>query len=279
MYDLDAVDRQIIRVLQEDGRTSNVDIARRVGVSEATVRKRLDRLVDAGVIRVVATPNPAKVGYATVTFITLDVDLAHLDRIADELIQLPQVRSVYYTTGESNLLVEAWFRSSDGLLRFLTQRIAAIPGVKRTATWHVLRTIKDTSRWRLPLQSPPVVLVVDDDADFVDAARTVLAAEGLTVRTARNGEEALALMRVRVPDLVILDVMMHGVLDGLKTSEQIRADADLRSIPILMVSSITESGFEGLLPDVESLPVDNFLVKPVDPALLLAEVRRSLRPR
>ncbi len=279
MTDLDAVDRQIIRVLQQDGRTSNVDIARRVGVSEATVRKRLDRLVESGVIRVVATPNPAKVGYATVTFITLDVDLAQLDRIADELMQAPQVRSVYYTTGESDLLVEAWFRSSDGLLRFLTQRIAAIPGVKRTATWHVLRTIKDCSRWRLPLQSPPLVLVVDDDPDFVEVTKTVLAAEGFTVRTARNGEEALALMRVRIPDLAIVDVMMQGVLDGLKMGDEMRAHDDLRRVPILMVSSITDSSFAGLLPAVERLPVDNFLVKPVDPALLVAEVRRALRPR
>jgi Lrp/AsnC family transcriptional regulator for asnA, asnC and gidA len=279
MYDLDAVDRQIIRVLQEDGRTSNVDIARRVGVSEATVRKRLDRLVEAGVFRVIATPNPAKVGYSTVTFITLDVDLAQLDRIADELIQAPQVRSVYYTTGESNLLVEAWFRSSDGLLRFLTQHIAAIPGVKRTATWHVLRTIKDCSQWSLPPMSPPQILVVDDDPDFVATTRTVLAAEGFTVRTASNGEEALVRLRVRTPDLVILDVMMRGLLDGLKTGEQMRTDSDLRAIPILMVSSITESSFAGLLPEAEYLPVDNFLVKPVDPSLLVAEVRRLLRPR
>jgi Lrp/AsnC family transcriptional regulator for asnA, asnC and gidA len=279
VYDLDAVDRQIIRVLQQDGRTSNVDIARRVGVSEATVRKRLDRLAEAGVFRVTATPNPAKIGYSTVTFITLDVDLAQLDRIADELIQAPQVRSVYYTTGESDLLVEAWFRSSDGLLQFLTQHIAAIPGVKRTATWHVLRTIKDCSQWSLPPVSPPHILVVDDDSDFLAATRMVLAAEGFTVRTARNGEEALARLRVRTPDLVILDVMMRGLLDGLKMGEQMRTDSDLRAVPILMVSSITESGFAGLLPDVERLPVDNFLVKPVDPALLLAEVRRLVRPR
>ena len=86
-YQLDAVDRQIIRILQADGRTANVEVARRVGMSEATVRKRLERLVSEGVIHITAVPNPSKVGLSTVTFLTLDVELSLLERIADELGQ------------------------------------------------------------------------------------------------------------------------------------------------------------------------------------------------
>lgn len=275
--DLDIIDRQIIYILQQDGRTPNVEIARRTGISEATVRKRLDRLVSSGVIRVTAIPDPAKVGFSTITFFTLDVDLAHVDRIADQLARLPEVRAIYYTTGECDLIVEAWFTSGDKLLRFLTQQLAAIPGIQRTATSHVLRTIKDAGRWVLPSAAPPRILVVDDDPDFVEVTRLTLAKEGYEVASAASGEEALALMRVSKPNLVILDIMMHGLLDGLRTAKEMRADGELRDIPILMVSSITDSAFAGLLPRQEELPADNFLVKPVDMSLLVSEARRLLR--
>jgi Lrp/AsnC family transcriptional regulator for asnA, asnC and gidA len=276
-YDLDPVDRQIIRILQQDGRTSNVEIARRVGIAEATVRKRLDRLVSDGVIRITAMPDPVKVGLSTVTFLTFDIDLAMIDRVVDQLSRLPEVRAVYYTTGETDLIAEAWFPTSDELLRFMTQGVASIPGIKRTAISHVLRIIKNPSTWALPPLAPPCILLVDDDPDFVEVVRTVLAAEGLEVTAASDGEEALASMRVTRPDLVVLDIMMRGVLDGLRTGQEMRSDGGLRDVPILMVSSITDSVFAKLVPKHEELPADNFLVKPVEPSVLVAEVKRLLR--
>jgi Lrp/AsnC family transcriptional regulator, regulator for asnA, asnC and gidA len=275
-YELDTVDWQIIRILQEDGRTANVEIARKVGVSEATVRKRLDRLVSEAVIHITALPNPSKVGLATVTFITLGVDLSLLESIAAEVGQSPQVRAIYYTTGENNLLVEAWFHSTDELLQFLTREIAAIQGIRRVATSHVLRSLKNGSHWVLPSRSPPCILVVDDDPDFIQVVRLALAAEGWEVRAASSGEQALATMRLSRPDLVILDIMMNGVLDGLRAAREIRADDELRTTPILMVSSIDVSGFAGLLPQGSELPADNLLIKPVEISLLLSETKRLL---
>jgi DNA-binding response OmpR family regulator len=122
-------------------------------------------------------------------------------------------------------------------------------------------------------------MVVDDDPDFVEVARLALSGEGFKVTCACNGEEALALMRVTKPDLVILDIMMRGLLDGLQTAKEMRLDGDLRAVPILMISSITNSAFAALLPKEENLPADNFLIKPADPSLLLAETRRLLRSR
>jgi Lrp/AsnC family transcriptional regulator for asnA, asnC and gidA len=275
-YGLDAVDRQIISILQQDGRTANVEIARRVGISEATVRKRLERLVADCTIRIAAVPNATKVGLSTVTFITLHVDLCCLDQIAEELARAPEVRALYYTTGESDLIVEAWFHSSEDLLRFLTQEIASIPGIKQAATSHVLRTLKDSSTWVLPSESPPCVLVVDDDPDFCEMARIALTAEGCQVTVAHTGAKALAAMRVAKPDLVILDIMMQGVLDGLRTGRTIKADGNLRSVPILMVSSIDQSEFAGLLPKDVSVPADNFMLKPISVAQLVAEVKLLL---
>lgn len=153
---LDSLDRQIIRVLQEDGRTPNVEIARQVGVSEPTVRKRLSRLLSARIIRITAMPDASGVGFSTIAFMTLSVDLARASRIADEIARLPEVRTIHLTTGGSELLVEAWFTSSDDLLRFMTQRIGGIPGIRRTATSHVLKTIKDGSGWVLPFSPLPL---------------------------------------------------------------------------------------------------------------------------
>jgi Lrp/AsnC family transcriptional regulator, regulator for asnA, asnC and gidA len=276
-HDVDPVDRKIIAILQQDGRTSNVEISRRIGVSEATVRKRLDRLLAESVIRISAVPDATKVGFPTVTFLTFSVELSQLDRIADQLARLPQVRSIYYTTGENDLIVEAWFPASDDLLCFLTKHVAAISGIRRTATSHVLRNIKDSSTWVLPAAVAPRVLVVDDDPDFLEIARLVLTSAGLDVSCSSCGEDALASMRVSRPDLVVVDIMMRGILDGLRTAKEMRTDGDLQAVPILMVSSITESAFANLLPRVEELPADNFMTKPVDPGVLVAEVKRLLR--
>lgn len=279
MHELDSLDHQLISLLQHDGRASNVDLARQLGVSEATVRKRLDRLLSERVIRIGAVPDAPKVGLSTITFINLDIDLADLDRIANQLVSLPEVRAIYYTGGDSDLILEAWFPSGDQLLHFLTRQVASIPGVRRAATSHVLRTIKDSSTWVLPAAAPARILIVDDDPDFVAVTTLTLNSAGMEVFSASNGEEALALMHVNKPDLVILDIMMRGVLDGIQTAREMRADSTLQDVPILMVSSITSSAYAGLLPREESVPADNFFSKPVDPALLIAETNRLLRSR
>lgn len=276
-FGLDPLDRQMISILQQDGRASNVEIARQLGVSEATVRKRLDRLLAERVVRITALPDAAKIGLSTVTFINLDVDLARLDQIADGLSQLPEVRAIYYTSGESDLILEAWFPSGDELLHFLTRQVASIPGVRSATTSHVLRTLKDSSTWVLPSPTPSRILLVDDDPDFVAITQMTLASAGFEVLSASCGSEALALMRVNKPDLVILDVMMSGVLDGIQTAREIRSDSRTQNVPILMVSSITNSAFAGLLPKEETLPADNFLVKPIDSSLLVAEAKRLIR--
>lgn len=278
-YNLDAIDLRIIAILQQDGRTSNVEIARRLEISEATVRKRLERLLADGVMRITAVPNAAKIGFSTITFLSLSIDLSKIDQIAAQLERVPEVRAIHYTTGESDLVVEAWFPSNDALLHFLTQQVASIAGIRQAATSHVLRTMKDSSEWILPAASPPRILLVDDDPDFIEATRLILLGAGCEVQTASNGETALAMLHMDRPDLVILDLMMQGLLDGLHTGKAIRADIDLKNVPILMISSITTTSFAGLLPQGESLPADNFLVKPVEPSLLVAEIKRLTRNR
>lgn len=275
-YTIDATDRRIIALLQLDGRMSNVDIARAVGIAEATVRKRIDRLLNEGAIRVVAIPAVDKLGLEVETVIMLKVDLGQVDRIGEQLAAMKEVRAVKYATGEYDIIIEAVFPSDDDLLQFLTSRLARIQGIRATATSHILKSIKQSCDWVLPREGPPLILIVDDDPDFVEASRTVLESAGYQVISAANGEQGLRAMRQERPDLVILDVMMSGILDGLDASIQMRAERGLRRTPILMISSIATSDYAAMFPTDEYVPVDTFLSKPVGPNQLLEEVKRLL---
>ena len=273
---IDATDRQIIALLQADGRASNVDIARSVGVTEGTVRKRIERLLSEGLIRVVAVPSVDKLGLEVETVIMLKVDLGHAMRAGEALAAMPEVRSVRYTTGEYDIIIEVAVPSDDDLLAFLTDRLAVVTGIRATATSHVLKNIKQSCDWVLPREGPSLILVVDDDPDFVEVSRMVLEGAGYRVISASNGDEGLAAMRRQQPDLVILDVMMSGVLDGVSASQRMKSEFGLRRTPILMISSITSSEYAGMFPTDEFVPVENFMSKPVSAEHLLTEVRRLL---
>jgi len=275
-HTLDATDRRIIALLQLDGRMSNVDIARAIGVAEATVRKRIERLLGEGVIRVVAIPAPDKLDLEVETVIMLKVDLGQVGRIGEQLAAMKEVRAVKYTTGEYDIIIEAVFPSDDDLLQFLTSRLARIQGIRATATSHILKNIKHSCDWILPREGPPLILIVDDDPDFVAASRMVLEPAGYRVISAANGEQGLQAMRQEQPDLVILDVMMSGILDGLNASIQMKTERGLKRTPILMVSSITSSDYAAMFPTDEYIPVETFISKPVSPDQLLVEVKRFL---
>jgi Lrp/AsnC family transcriptional regulator for asnA, asnC and gidA len=146
---LDELDRSIVVILQGDGRASNVEIARQLGYSEATVRKRLERLLESGVIRVTALLDPAKVNLTMPIVVGIEADLSAAQQIAEHLAALPEVCSVKLVTGAYDLLVDAVLSSNDQLLPFLVDRVAAIPGVKRTETLHVLKTVKQACEWGL----------------------------------------------------------------------------------------------------------------------------------
>jgi len=121
------------------------------------------------------------------------------------------------------------------------------------------------------------VMVVDDDPDFVEITRTILLANGYEVSTASNGDEALRLMREDVPDVVLLDVMMSSVLDGVNVSHAMSEDPLLRRVPVVMVSSIASSPSAGMFPTDEYLPIDAWLSKPVQPNELLAKVAQYVQ--
>jgi len=120
------------------------------------------------------------------------------------------------------------------------------------------------------------VLVVDDDPDFVRVTSKVLEKAGYEVISAPNGAKALNVMRQQNPDVVLLDIMMSYILDGLDVSRQMAEDPDLKDLPVIMVTSLTGVRDSGALPTDEYVPVDEWLSKPVEPATLLQRIEQAL---
>jgi len=120
------------------------------------------------------------------------------------------------------------------------------------------------------------ILVVDDDPDFVEATRIVLEGAGYEVVSAADGDESLKVIRTEKPDLIILDVIMSSILDGLNVTQQLQEDPEHKDIPIVMVTSIANTDYAALFPTDEYVHISAFMTKPVPPDRLLAQVSRLL---
>ena len=147
MIGLDDLDREVIRLLREDGRRSYTDIAKRVGVTKATVANRVERLLETGVLLIVAHVNWPVVGFPVYVTISIKASRGRVVEVGSRLAALTNVDYVGYTTGDFDLAVEAFLPDTASLLRFLNNDIAAIPGVESTETWHILHIEKFNYMW------------------------------------------------------------------------------------------------------------------------------------
>ncbi len=120
------------------------------------------------------------------------------------------------------------------------------------------------------------ILIVDDDTDFVFTTRTVLEQKGYYVMSAGNGNQGKAALSREKPDLVIVDVIMSSVLDGLNLCTFMKDDPDCRDIPVIMVTSIANTDYTNLFPSDESIGIDAFLTKPIKPSDLTGKVEEIL---
>ncbi|BAD85399.1 transcription regulator, Lrp/AsnC family [Thermococcus kodakarensis KOD1] len=133
--ELDALDRSILRILQEDGRASYSEIARRIGVPESTVRLRVKRLVEKGVIRkFAALINPFKAGYSIVAFIAVDAEPGKVKEAVERLSKLPEVDVLGIATGAHDILMQVTVRDLKELEDFLIEKLGSIDGIKSTET-------------------------------------------------------------------------------------------------------------------------------------------------
>jgi len=120
------------------------------------------------------------------------------------------------------------------------------------------------------------ILIADDDPDFVQIMHTILTSEGYDVVSASNGDEALRIMREDGIDVVLLDVMMASVLDGVGVAHEMQNDPALKGIKIMMISSIISSPHAAMFPTDEYIPMDVWITKPVQPDDLLSKIARLI---
>ena len=118
------------------------------------------------------------------------------------------------------------------------------------------------------------IMIVDDDPDFLLVCHTVLEEAGYEVMEAANGRIALKEMRKEKPDLVLLDVMMSSILEGVDVSKEMESDPDLKDVPVVMVSSIATTEYASDFPSDEAIPIEAWISKPIQPAVLLRTVAR-----
>jgi Lrp/AsnC family transcriptional regulator for asnA, asnC and gidA len=280
--EVDRVDQKIIALLQQDGRMSNSEIARRLGVTEGTVRHRVERLLSEGVVRITAVPNPAGLGLEISVIIGVNAEPDKVDDVCRQLAMMKEVRWIAHTAGTHNVVLEGVFASHAELLNFLSRGLGAVPGLMKTDTSHVMRYVRQPHEWRVPDpvvkgEGKKLVLVVDDDPDFVELTSLALQNARFRVKSAMNGSEAVAAMREEKPSLVILDMMVDYLLDSVGVAKVMRSDKDLRDIPILMLSAAQSTEYASILPTSDLLGVDEYVSKPILAADLVSRVKRLAR--
>ena len=150
-------DRQIIFHLNADARLSSAELARDLKTAERTVRRRIQRLIDEGVIAPIAVINPEPFGFTLVVDIVCEVELALHKQILDVIAAMPEVCYIAYATGDEDISVQARFRDSQEVHKFITERLHAVPGIRRTRIVLVPQVVKDAYQWLPPADAfaPP----------------------------------------------------------------------------------------------------------------------------
>ena len=146
---LDEISKRIIEELQEDGRRAYATIGKAVGLSEAAVRQRVQRLSDSGVIQIVAVTDPLRVGLLRQAMVAITVE-GRLEPVADALAELPEVVYVVICSGRFDVLCEVVCADDASLLDLISTRIRTLPGVRTAESLVYLRLQKDTYRWSIP---------------------------------------------------------------------------------------------------------------------------------
>ncbi|WNI18318.1 Lrp/AsnC family transcriptional regulator [Actinacidiphila sp. ITFR-21] len=143
---IDGVSKAIIEQLQEDGRRPYAAIGKAVGLSEAAVRQRVQKLLDQGVMQIVAVTDPLTLGFQRQAMVGINVE-GDIDPVAESLAALDEVEYVVITAGSFDLLVEIVCEDDDHLLEMINKRIRALPGVRSTESFVYLKLRKQTYTW------------------------------------------------------------------------------------------------------------------------------------
>jgi len=141
------LDKRIIEHLQADGRRPFTQIAHELGVSEAAVRARTNRLVDRGIIQIVGVTDPLKLGFQQMAMVGIRCERDRLVEVAEAVSVFPEVDYVVITAGTYDVLIEVVCEDNAALLDFLAEKLRAIEGVRDTETFVYLRMVKQSYQW------------------------------------------------------------------------------------------------------------------------------------
>jgi Lrp/AsnC family transcriptional regulator, regulator for asnA, asnC and gidA len=147
---IDETDREILRVLQVDGRTSNTEIARRLGVTETTVRKRLATMLENDLVQILAVPTPKLAGLTVSALMGISVQLSALQRVAQALKERPEVRYCGVSAGRYDLMIEAFFADHEHLVTFSSDVLGTMEGITDVETSVILKIEKFSYEWQIP---------------------------------------------------------------------------------------------------------------------------------
>ena len=140
---MDDKDLKIIEILQQNARTPYTDIAKILGVTETTVRKRISDMEKKGIIKKYTVEvDPEKLGYKTVTILGMDVEPKHLLEAAKKLAEIPETKWVATSTGDHMIMSEIWARNGEHLLQILTNKVGKIKGIKDLCPAIIMERVK-----------------------------------------------------------------------------------------------------------------------------------------
>lgn len=146
---LDDVNKRIIDQLQQDGRMSYAALAKRIGLSEAAARQRVQRMLDTGVMQIVAVTDPLTLGFRRQVMIGLKIE-GDMRTVAEKIAQIPEVDYVVMCAGSYDILAELVCADDEHLLGLLNDKIRTIDGVQSTETFMYLKLAKQTYAWGTP---------------------------------------------------------------------------------------------------------------------------------
>src|SRR5215216_1554221 len=139
----DAIDLQIIDAMQKDGRVAFAQIAEQLNVSPGMIRLRYNRLIEQGFLKVVAITNPPRMGFKAMAMIGIRVDGSKLLDVAEKISQLDEVIYMVICSGRFDLFAEVVCRDHEDLLRFLTEKLSTIDGMRESESFMHLKIMKE----------------------------------------------------------------------------------------------------------------------------------------
>ncbi len=142
MFQPDQLDLAILEMLRADGRKPYTEIAQALDVSEGTVRNRVARLIEKGVMQIVGLIDPVRMGYDAPAMVGVRVQNMDVEEVARQIARFPEVSYLIMVSGGFDLMVEVICKDREHFTHFLNQKLRKVPGVAQTESFFILRTFK-----------------------------------------------------------------------------------------------------------------------------------------